>query len=169
MAQSLSRRVGLDQAVAYRVASATALPFPDASFDGAYMLHVGMNIADKKAVFSEVHRVLKPGGIFAIYVAMRLSDEPFLYPVAWSSEPATNHIVTPAAYRSLLGSAGFTVEKERDRRAFSLEAMQRRTGQPGLGPPVVMGAAAAQKVANMIELMKRGVFAPTEIVARRVV
>ena len=169
VAQSLSRRVGIDS-VTYRVASATALPFADASFDGAYMLHVGMNIADKKAVFAEVKRVLKPGGVFAIYDAMRLNDEAFVYPVAWSSEPATNHIATPAAYKSLLKEAGFTVERERDRREVSLEAMQRRAvqaGQPGLGPPVVMGATAPQKVANMVELMKRGVFAPTEIIARR--
>jgi ubiquinone/menaquinone biosynthesis C-methylase UbiE len=170
VAQSLSRRVGLDSAVTYRVASATALPFPDASFDGAYMLHVGMNIADKKAVFAEVKRVLKPGGVFAIYDAMRLSDDAFVYPVAWSSEPATNHIASAAAYKAALAAAGLTVEKERSRLEFALESMQRRAaapGQPGLGPPVVMGATAPQKVANMIDLMKRGVFAPTEIISRR--
>src|SRR5476651_5409 len=109
VAQSLSRRVGLAGAATYRVASATALPFPDASFDGAYMLHVGMNIADKKAVFTEIHRVLKPGGVLAIYDAMRSSDEAFLYPVAWSTEPATNHIASPAAYKSLLTESGFTI------------------------------------------------------------
>ena len=35
------------------------------SFDGAYMMHVGMNIADKAHLFAEVHRVLKPGGASA--------------------------------------------------------------------------------------------------------
>lgn len=170
VAQSLSRRVGLDQSVTYRVASATVLPFADESFDGAYMLHVGMNIADKKAVFTEVKRVLKPGGIFAIYDAMRSSDDAFIYPVAWSSEPATNHIASPATYKSALTAAGFTLVAERNRVEFALESMQRRAataGQPGIGPPVVMGPTAPQKVANMIELMKRGVFAPTEIIARR--
>src|SRR4051812_13177720 len=51
VAKALSRRVGMADAVSFAQASATALPFADASFDGAYMLHVGMNIVDKKSVF----------------------------------------------------------------------------------------------------------------------
>src|SRR4051794_24464377 len=98
VAQALSRRGGMADKVSFRQASATDLPFAHASFDGAYMIHVGMNIADKKAVFTEVRRVLKPGGVFAIYDAMRQSDGAFAYPVPWSSEPATNHVATPDAY-----------------------------------------------------------------------
>src|SRR6185369_15703524 len=54
VAQALSQRVGMADKVSFRQASATALPFPDASFDGATLLHVGMNIADKPAMFAEV-------------------------------------------------------------------------------------------------------------------
>jgi ubiquinone/menaquinone biosynthesis C-methylase UbiE len=132
------------------------------------MIHVGMNIADKKAVFAEVRRVLKPAGLFAIYDAMRQSNDAFAYPVPWSSEPATNHIATPEAYKAALREAGFTIEKERDRRDFALQSMQRRieqTVQP-IGLPVVMGATAAQKLANMREMLERGVFAPVELIAR---
>jgi len=169
VAQALSRRIGLGEAVAYRQASATALPFADASFDGAYMLHVGMNIADKKTAFAEVRRVLKPGGIFAIYDAMRESDGDFDYPVPWSSEPATNHIDSAETYKKLLVGAGFGIEKERNRREFALGSMQQRTAQqPGLGLPVVMGATAARKIANMGGMIQRGVLAPTEIIARAV-
>jgi SAM-dependent methyltransferase len=57
VAEALSQRVGLGAKASFRQASATALPFPDATFDGAYMLHVGMNIADKKGVFAEVRRL----------------------------------------------------------------------------------------------------------------
>ncbi|MCW5738232.1 MAG: class I SAM-dependent methyltransferase [Enhydrobacter sp.] len=170
VAQALSRRVGMADAVTFRQASATALPFSDATFDGAYMLHVGMNIADKKAVFAEVRRVLRPGGIFGIYDAMRESDGTFAYPVPWSSEPATNHIDRPDAYRSALAAAGFSVIRERNRRDFALQAMQQRTVEAGkpIGLPVVMGAAAAQKLANMRTMIEGGVFAPYEIIARAV-
>ena len=170
VAKALSRRVGMADAVTYRQASATALPFADATFDGAYMLHVGMNIADKKAVFSEIRRVLKPSGVFGIYDAMRESDGVFAYPVPWSSEPATNHIDTATAYKSALAAAGFSVAKERDRRDFALQAMQQRTDHAGkpIGLPVVMGATAAQKLANMRTLIEGGVFAPHEIIARAV-
>jgi hypothetical protein len=46
--------------------------------------------------------------------------------------------------------------------------MQRRieqTGQP-IGLPVVMGPTAPQKLANMREMIERGVFAPVELIAR---
>jgi SAM-dependent methyltransferase len=46
-ANALARRVGLSDQVVCRQGSALDMPFPAASFDGAYMLHVGMNIADK--------------------------------------------------------------------------------------------------------------------------
>jgi ubiquinone/menaquinone biosynthesis C-methylase UbiE len=46
-AEALARRVGLGARVSYRHASALALPFEPETFDGAYMMHVGMNIEDK--------------------------------------------------------------------------------------------------------------------------
>jgi ubiquinone/menaquinone biosynthesis C-methylase UbiE len=169
VATALSRRVGVMD-VSFRQASAAALPFADASFDGAYMLHVGMNILDKRAVFAEVRRVLKPGGVFAIYDAMLKDSDEFAYPVPWSAEPATNHIAPPDTYRAALREAGFGSIKERDRGEAALESMQRRieqTAQP-IGLPVVMGATAAQKLANMREMIERGVFAPVELIARAV-
>lgn len=172
VAEALSRRVGLGDAVTYRQSSAAALPFADATFDGAYMLHVGMNIPDKKAVFAEVRRVLKAGGIFAIYDAMRESDGPFSYPVPWAAGEATNFIDRAENYNSMLAASGFSVDKQRSRRAFAMDffvQMRRRMaegGPPLPGLQIVMGATAPQKVANMIGLLERGVIAPTEMIAR---
>ena len=170
VASRLSRRAGLSDATTYRVGSATSLPFTDRTFDGAYMLHVGMNIADKKGVFAEVHRVLKPGGIFLVYDIMRQSDGDFVYPVPWSSEAATNAIDRPASYRALLEGAGFRIETERNRRDFALgaykDARERlKRGERPLAPPV-MGPAGPQKIANMLGLIERGVIAPVEILSR---
>ena len=55
---ALATRVGLDERVSCESGSALALPFAPGSFDGAYMLHVGMNIEDKAKLFAEVRRVL---------------------------------------------------------------------------------------------------------------
>lgn len=172
VAGRLSRRIGLGDNVSYRVASATELPFPDASFDGAYMIHVGMNIPDKKGVFGEVRRVLKQGGLFAIYDVMRESDAEFVYPVPWSTEPTTNAIDFAANYKELLADAGFKVEKDRSRRDFALEFFrQMRERLAGGGPqppglPILMGSTSQQKVANMIGLLQGGVISPTEIISR---
>src|SRR5690349_12514012 len=60
----LAERTGLGARVSYRQASALDLPFEPGTFDGATLLHVGMNIPDKALLFAEVRRVLKPGGVF---------------------------------------------------------------------------------------------------------
>ncbi len=61
----LNRLTGLDDRIEVHKGSALDLPFPDASFDAVWMQNVGMNIADKRKLYAEVYRVLKPGGRFA--------------------------------------------------------------------------------------------------------
>ncbi|MDQ3557615.1 MAG: methyltransferase domain-containing protein, partial [Pseudomonadota bacterium] len=64
-ARALSSMSGMADRVRFEVGSAVALPFSDASFDLALLLHVGMNVPDKWALFSEARRVLRDGGTFA--------------------------------------------------------------------------------------------------------
>ncbi len=175
VARSLSQRVGLDDMVAYRQASALALPFEGSSFDGAYMQHVGMNIADKAKLFAEVRRVLKPDGIFAIYDIMRRADGVIGYPLPWALDEETSFIETAAAYRALLTAKRFKVTKEVDRTNFAMDffrALRVRIAQAGgssaFGLQIVMGAMAQQKVSNMIGLIERGTIAPMVIICRRV-
>ena len=174
-AGSLARRTALDGQVQYRVASALELPFPDNSFDAAYMQHVGMNIADKAKLFHEVHRVLKPDATFALYDVMRMAEGAFNYPVPWSSGEATNFIETPTAYRALLSADGFEVIKERNRATMALEVyrarmtgLSQKSGPPPLGTHIVMGENARQKTSNMLSLIERGTIAPVEMICRRV-
>jgi len=172
VADALARRVGLGAVISYRHGSALSLPFPPGTFDGAYMLHVGMNIADKPALFAETRRVLKPQGVFGIYDVMRESDGELTYPVPWASTAGTSFVATAADYRRLLAAAGFEVLRERSRRAFAMEffgqmrARAAQGGPPPLGLHILMGASAAEKVANMIGNLERGLIAPTEMVCR---
>jgi ubiquinone/menaquinone biosynthesis C-methylase UbiE len=175
-AEALAKRVGLENQVSYQHGSALALPFAPRSFDGAYMLHVGMNIQDKARLFAEVQRVLKPGGIFGIYDVMRESgDGDLSFPVPWASSPDTSFVESAVTYRCLLESAGFAVQKERSRREFAVEffrEMRARATQGGGPPPlglhILMGTSAPQKVANMIDNLERGLIAPTEIISRAI-
>src|SRR5262245_11654311 len=120
-ANALSRRTRQADRVSFRVASALELPFPDASFDGATLMHVGMNIADKARLFGEARRVLRRGAAFGIYDLMRVSDGPLPYPMPWAATAETSFVESPAAYRRLLEAAGFRIEAETDRTAFGLE------------------------------------------------
>jgi ubiquinone/menaquinone biosynthesis C-methylase UbiE len=175
-AEALAKRVGLENQISYQHGSALALPFAPRSFDGAYMLHVGMNIQDKARLFAEVQRVLKPGGIFGIYDVMRESGEGDLsFPVPWASSPDTSFVESAVTYRCLLESAGLAVQKERSRREFAVEffrQMRARAAQGGGPPPlglhILMGTSAPQKVANMIDNLERGLIAPTEIISRAI-
>lgn len=173
-AEWLAQQVKLADRVSYRVGSALALPFEAASFDGAYMLHVGMNIEDKARVFAEVRRTLKPGGIFGIYDVMRETNDGALsFPVPWASSPDMSFVESAAAYRRILEGAGFAVQKERSRRTFAIEffrQMRARAAQDGAPPPlglhIIMGASTPQKVANMIDILERGLVAPTEMICK---
>jgi SAM-dependent methyltransferase len=65
--QMLCEWVGLADRVSLHQADALSIPFAWETFSAAYMLHAGMNIADKVKLCSEAARVLKPGSFFAIY------------------------------------------------------------------------------------------------------
>ena len=172
VANALAALVGLGGRVSCQQGSALALPFAPGSFDGAYMLHVGMNIEDKSRLFAEVRRVLAPSGLFGIYDVMRLADGELSYPVPWASGPESSFVADAASYRRLLEAAGFEVLRERDRRDFALEvfAQMRARGAAGapapLGLHIVMGASAGQKVKNMMGDITAGLIAPTEMICR---
>ncbi len=172
VANRLSARVGLADRVNFRQGSALAMPFEPGSFDGATMLHVGMNIPDKPGVFAEVRRVLKPGALFAVYDIMRLAEGDLAFPMPWSSVPETSFVAPVATYRDGLRAAGFAIVAERSRGQFAIDyvhAMRARAAQAGPSQPnlrSVMGADAALKSANLLGCLERGVVAPTEMIAR---
>lgn len=171
-ATALAQRVGLGDKVTYRQGSALDLPFAAGSFDGAYMLHVGMNIADKPALFAGIRRVLKPGGFFAIYDVMREGEGALHFPLPWASDPAASFVDTVSAYRRALVDAGFSLGATHSRRDIALEFFKQMRASlsasgkpPALGLHLVMGETQPQKMANMIRLVEGGVIAPVEIIA----
>lgn len=171
LATELAARTNLANLVSYQLANATDLPIPPGSFDGAYLLHVGMNVADKARLCAEVARVLTPGAFFAVYDVMRIGDGELHYPVPWASEPVISFVETPEHYRSCLEAAGFVVNPPQERRQFAIEsfrAMRERSaasGPPPLGPHLVMGADFSHKVTNLVGGLERAVIAPVQIIA----
>jgi ubiquinone/menaquinone biosynthesis C-methylase UbiE len=136
-ARALSRLLGFDDRVSYRQASALALPFEAAAFDGAYMMHVGMNIEDKARLFSEVRRVLKPGAQFALFDIMRTGAGELRFPVHWAASRETSFVASPATYRDALRGADFELVNERDRGDFARDYFRKITAGAGSqnGPP----------------------------------
>lgn len=173
--KALCSWVGLESQVQLEQGNATGTPYPDDMFDKAYMLHVGMNIAEKAALTSELHRVLKPGGTLGIYDVMRVGNGELTYPVPWATSAEGSAVGSPAEYKEALEEAGFRIAAERNRRDFALEFFARlqanaaaAEGPPPLGIHILMGETAPAKLRNMIQNISENRIAPIELIAETV-
>ena len=151
-ARYLTERTRQTAQVSFQSASALELPFDDGRFDAVLLLHVAMNIADRARLYREIRRVLKAGGRFATYDVVLLNGEPY-YPVPWARTPATSFLLTAAATREAIESAGFrTLVWQDDTEAARAWIAQLRASS---GPPpspnlgLVMGPDFAQFSANL--------------------
>jgi len=170
VAENLTRMVKLDQKAEFRQTNALKLPFDKHTFDGAYTIHVCMNIANKAGVFREVARVLKPGARFTIFDLTRGSDEALTFPMPWAQTSETSFVASVDDYRQWLQAAGFRIEHQRDRRQFAIEFMQRMMAQSASGPPVLgihvlMGEQAPLMLKNVNMAIASGAITPMELVA----
>lgn len=171
----LSSWLKLDKHVSLHQGSALSMPFDDNLFDGAYMLHVGMNIENKVQLFKEIFRVLKPGASLGVYDVMQNSDGELIYPVPWATNETTSYLVEPSQYKLALNKAGFEVLIENNRRDFALEffkVLREKTeasgGPPPLGLHTLMQESTAIKIKNMIHNITEDYIAPVEIIASKI-
>ena len=171
----LSTWLKLDKRVSLHQGSALSMPFDDKSFDGAYMLHVGMNIEDKAQLFKEIFRVLKSGTSLGVYDVMQNNDGKLIYPVPWATNESTSYLVEPSQYKHVLEKTGFEVSKENNRRDFALDffkALREKTeasgGPPPLGLHTLMQESTTVKIKNMIHNITEGYIAPVEIIANKI-
>ena len=170
-AAKLSAMVGMADKTGFRQGSALALPIPDSSVDLITMLHVGMNIADKPALFAEASRVLAPGGRFAVFDLMKRDGDPFDFPVPWATSPRDSHVVPPQVYRDAAASAGLMPIAEIDRTQYGIDfftsVMAMEGGPPPVGLHLIMGPEAQTKYANAARAVLDGRIAPWELVFGR--
>ncbi len=175
---ALSGWVGLGESVDFHVMSAVDPAFDSGSFDAAYLLHVGMNIADKSGLFTAIAEVLRPGGRLAVYDLMRTDTGDLTYPLPWASTEATSFVATPAVYEAALTDAGFEIVGSHDHlelaRPFidAIKAQRDQPADPGAGgpPPVglhlLMGRTGGVKAQNVVAALDAGTISPIELLAR---
>jgi ubiquinone/menaquinone biosynthesis C-methylase UbiE len=150
----LTELVGLSERVELRHASALDLPFEDDRFDIVWTQHVQMNIADKNRFFSEIARVLKPGGCFLFHDVFRDSGDAPIYPVPWADDESMSVLVTETEARKIVEDVGLVIEIWDDKIQESVEFFKRvlarieANGLPPLGIHLLLGDNAEDKLRN---------------------
>ena len=151
----LNRLTGLDDRIEMHKGSALDLPFPDNSFDVVWMQNVGMNIADKRRLYDEIHRVLKPGGRYA-FQEMAAGDVATSYfPLPWATDPADSFLVSVGEIHSVLGESGLLVELLED----TSEAHLNRPATDAAPSPLTLGVYVddlTQKANNARRSLEEG-------------
>ena len=164
VADSLAKRVKLDNLLTYRQGDATQIPFEDMTFDVVWTQHASMNIPDKKRLYSEMHRVLKPGGKLAVNEGYKGSPDmdasSIYFPVPWAADPSISHLIAAEEARKLLKDVvGFKEVIWEDKiesvidwiKQMIKRAQQTSGGPPPLGLHVVVGPQWSEMVKNALK------------------
>lgn len=162
-ARFLAERSGLGAKVTYQCGNALALPFSSDTFDLAWTQHVAMNIADRATLYGEAFRVLRPGGRFAIFDVIAVSQSPLHFPVPWAREREASFLVTADEMRAKLSAQDFRIaswidctdagitwflERERER--------AQSVAPPPFGLQAVMGPEFAAATVNLRRNLSEG-------------
>lgn len=160
VAAMLTERVGLADKVSFTHGSALDLPFDDSVFEVVWLQHVTMNIEDKKTLFAEIRRVLKPSGQLVFHEIMAGKGSDLHYPVFWASKASLSHLSVPDKIQELLSEAGFIQEVWKDVTDRSTDWFQtminrnKTNGPPPLGLGTLVGADAPIKAGNVLKNLK---------------
>ena len=175
VARHLTSLLGLEGHVSIEQGDALAVPFADAAFDGAYSMNVAMNIADKRALYREIRRVLKPGGWLALSDVVRGSGGEPDYPTPWARTASTSFLATLDETRANLAASGFAIESLRDttEASHAWAARSRAVVKAGGQPPhravsLIHGALAEEIMANTGRALREHCTVPIEVVCRKV-
>lgn len=173
-AAMLTAKIGLaEDLVDFRQGDATNMPFQDDSFDVVWTEHVAMNIPDKRGLYREMYRVMKPGGTLAIYDILAGPSGSVHFPVPWARTLDTSFLVSPDQLRDLLQEAGFKVSVWSDTtdtaRAWfvALAEKIRKEGLPPLGFHLLMGEAFPAMAQNQRRNLEEGRIVLAQVVAKK--
>jgi sarcosine/dimethylglycine N-methyltransferase len=157
-ARELNSLTGLAHRIQILHGSALSLPLPDDSCDHAYSQAVLMNISDKRSVFREALRVLRPGGSLALSLAgVGSAGEPS-YPLPWARTPDISFLIAPDELRGDLLAAGFQIALLHDTAADMAPVLRQleTEGLPPLGEHVVTGENTKEWRINAIRGQAEG-------------
>ena len=170
VADSLAKRVKLDNLLTYRQGDATQMPFDNETFDVVWTQHASMNIADKHKLYSEMYRVLKHGGKLAVNEGYKgssdMDDSSLYFPVPWAADASISHLISAEEVRKLLkeiiGFKEVVWEDKTQHVSDWIKQMMKRAqqtsggGPPPLGIHVTVGPQWPEMVKNALKNLEEG-------------
>lgn len=161
-ATKLSKLVNLDDKTTFIQGDATQLPFEDKTFDVVWTQHVQMNIPNKRKFYSEINRVLKPGGYFLFYDILKRGTREVSYPMPWANIKDHSFLFNVEDMNELLEELGLTLVQDSNQTQAGIDffdqliARLKTLGPPKMGLNVLMGESTKPKLINLLTHLKHG-------------
>ncbi|HYC96174.1 MAG TPA: class I SAM-dependent methyltransferase [Sphingomicrobium sp.] len=86
--------------VRFHLASADAIPLPDASQDFGYSLGVLHHVPDTAKALADCVRKLKPRAPFLVYLYYALDDRPAWFRLIWRATDVARHAIAPLPFEA---------------------------------------------------------------------
>lgn len=173
VAEKLTALLSMQDRVRFSAASALALPFEDATFDGIWSIQMNMNIENKLLWLSELFRVLKPGARAVLYEVCGGQHSPIYYPVPWAKDDSMSYLVSANSFQDAITEAGFSIEVWNDKTSLAREAFANMTepeGEPNLpdlGVHMLVGNDILTKAYNLHRNLEQDRVVLIETVAKK--
>lgn len=158
-ASLLNRLTGLGDRINVHEGSALDIPFPDDLFDVVWMQNVGMNIAEKRRLYQELYRVLKPDGRFAFQEMVAGEGPTTYFPLPWATDPGENFLISLEEMRALLAQSGLFAAYFEDVSNAPLPAPATGTPENAAQAPLSLSVYVndlAQKAENATRSLQEG-------------
>jgi SAM-dependent methyltransferase len=176
-ATRLAAARGLSDRVSFVQGPPGSLPFGRESFDAVFSKDALLHVLDKDALFAELFRVLRPGGIFAAsdwLIGHDGAPSPDMRAYI-AAEGLSFNMASPARYRQAMERAGFvdvaTVDRNPWYREVARGELERLSGPLYETAAAAVGAAYVDKnIATwtaMLKVLDSGEHRPTHLHGRK--
>jgi MPBQ/MSBQ methyltransferase len=166
--------------VSFQHGDATQLPFGSETFDVVWTQHIAQSVPEKDEFFSEMVRVLRPGGTLVLHDLYRASAEvQCSYPSSWDRDGSITFLATLADLRRLFEVNALQIDSWTDStpqtRAW-LEELGDQMADPAPPPAGIPGldfslffdaAESEQMMVNALKDIDSGALGFVEVIAHR--
>ncbi len=168
---------GLRDRVHFLLGAPGPLPFADETFDVVFSKDALIHVPDKDALFAEIFRIMRPGGVFAASDWLIGHDGPPSRQMSdyIAAEGLSFAMASPARYRSAMEHAGFVDVATRSRNEWysrrARDELALMAGPLNAELCRVVGKAYVDKNIKtwtmMLEVLESGEHCPTHLYARK--